>query len=58
MFKEYTNISILKDKIISTENIAIAIWDELEIYINNLGVKLHCVKVVETENNYVEYFGN
>lgn len=51
-------VDFLKDKIISTENIAMAIWDELEVYINNLGVKLHCVKVVETENNYVEYFGN
>lgn len=51
-------VDFLKDKIISTENIAIAIWEELDIYINNLGVKLHCVKLVETENNFVEYYGN
>ena len=51
-------VDFLKDKIVSTENIAIAIWDELELYINNLGVKIHCIKVVETENNFVEYFGN
>jgi 6-pyruvoyltetrahydropterin/6-carboxytetrahydropterin synthase len=51
-------VDFLQNKIVSTENIAIAIWEELEIFINNLGVKLHSVKLVETENNYVEYFGN
>ena len=51
-------VDFLKDRIVSTENIAIAIWEELEPFINNLGVKMHCVKLVETENNYVEYFGN
>lgn len=50
-------VDFLKGKIISTENLAIGIWEQLEPHINNLGVKLHSVKIQETENNVVEYFG-
>ena len=42
----------------STEVLAISIWEELELEIKKLGGILHCVKLVETENNYVEYYGN
>ncbi len=41
----------------STENVAIAIWKILDKRIADLGAKLHCVKLYETANNYVEYFG-
>jgi len=41
----------------STENLAIAIWKELEGSIIAMGAQLHCIKLVETENNYVEYYG-
>lgn len=41
----------------STENIAMAIWRELEPTIAKMGATLHSIKLVETENNYVEYFG-
>lgn len=41
----------------STENLAMAIWKQLEGGIAALGATLHCVKLVETENNYVEYYG-
>ena len=41
----------------SAENLAIAIWQELQPHIAELGVEAHCVKIVETENNFVEYFG-
>ena len=51
-------VDFLTDKVISTENIAIGIWEQLEPDIKNIGVELHCIKVVETENNFVEYFGN
>ncbi len=50
-------VDFLKDMVTSTENLAISIWRELEDHIKILGVDLHCVKVVETENNYVEYYG-
>ncbi len=51
-------VDFLKDRILSTENLAIGIWEQLEPSILALGCLLHCVKVVETENNFVEYFGN
>jgi 6-pyruvoyltetrahydropterin/6-carboxytetrahydropterin synthase len=41
----------------STENLAIAIWEQIEGPINATGCKLHCVKLYETENNLVEYYG-
>jgi 6-pyruvoyltetrahydropterin/6-carboxytetrahydropterin synthase len=51
-------VDFMKGKIVSTENVAIAIWQELYDDIRNIGGLLHRVKLVETENNYVEYFGN
>lgn len=51
-------VEFLQDKIISTENIAMSIWDELIHPIKSLGCELHCIKLVETENNFVEYYGD
>lgn len=50
-------VSFMKGRIISTENLAIAIWEQLEPHIRDLNVQLHSVKVKESENNYAEYFG-
>jgi 6-pyruvoyltetrahydropterin/6-carboxytetrahydropterin synthase len=50
-------VDFMKGKIVSTENIAVGIWNEIEEDIRNIGADLYCVKIVETENNYVEYFG-
>jgi len=47
----------MKNVLTSTENVALGIWDEIYDKIKALGCELHCVKVVETENNYIEYFG-
>ena len=47
----------MKNTMASTENLAIAIWKELEKPINDLGCQLHCIKVFETENNSAEYYG-
>ena len=44
-------------KMASTEILAIEIWKRLFLEIENLGCALHCIKLYETENNYVEYFG-
>jgi len=41
----------------STENLAVAIWEQLVEPINALGCSLHCIRLQETENNYVEYYG-
>ena len=51
------DVDFMKDKLASTENLAIAIWQELLPYIEQEGVKLHSVKLYETENNFVEFFG-
>ncbi|MEJ2594187.1 MAG: 6-carboxytetrahydropterin synthase [bacterium] len=50
-------VNFMKGKLASTENLAVGIWNELEVHIKELGADLHCVKVTESENNYVEYFG-
>lgn len=49
------DVDFLKGIMPSIENIVIAIWNQLEPNIN--GCQLHCIKLVETENNYVEYYG-
>ena len=51
------DVEFMKDKLASTEVLAIAIWDILLPLINESGAQLHCVKIYETENNFVEYFG-
>ena len=51
-------VPFMKGKIPTAENIAIAIWQEIEADIIKLNCNLHCIKVVETENNSVEYYGN
>jgi len=59
---DHKNINIevdfMKEKLASTENLAVGIWEELKPQVSELNAQLHCVKVVESENNYVEYFGN
>ncbi|MCD6178799.1 MAG: 6-carboxytetrahydropterin synthase [Bacteroidales bacterium] len=50
-------VDFLKNKFTSTEVIAVSIWKELENNIKNMGATLHCVKISETENNSVEYYG-
>jgi len=41
----------------STENLAIKIWEQIESPIKEAGGELVKIKLEETENNYVEYFG-
>lgn len=52
------DVEFMKGKLASTENLAVAIWNELDKPIKQLGANLHCVKIQETENNFVEYFGD
>ena len=58
---DHRNINLdvwfMKGKIPSTEVLAIAIWDQIEPEIRAAGCSLHAVKLFETENNFVEYFG-
>lgn len=41
----------------STENLAMAIWKQLDAPIAEHGAALHRIRIIETENNFVEYFG-
>lgn len=50
------DVDFMHGKICSTENLAIAIWQQLEPHFE--GVQLHSVRLHETENIYVEYYGN
>jgi len=50
-------VSFMRGKIATTENLAIAIWDELKPFIEKEGALLHCIKISETENNTIEYYG-
>jgi 6-pyruvoyltetrahydropterin/6-carboxytetrahydropterin synthase len=47
----------MKGRMSSAENIAIAIWERLEGPIAEHGATLHQVKLWETENNIIDYFG-
>jgi 6-pyruvoyltetrahydropterin/6-carboxytetrahydropterin synthase len=51
------DVNFMKGRQSTTENIAIAIWEQIQTPIEKLGGTLHCVKLKETENNHVEYFG-
>jgi len=51
------DVDFMKGKLASTENLAIAIWDILFPLIEESDAQLHSIKIYETENNFVEYFG-
>jgi len=51
-------VDFLQGKVPTSENVAIGIWNELEKDILRLGAQLHCIRLEQSENNIVEYFGN
>ena len=51
------DVPFMSGKMSSTENLAIGIWEQLENLIKAKGGELVKIKLVETENNFVEYFG-
>ncbi len=50
------DVDFMKDVIPTAENIAVKIWDQLVDKIPQ--GRLYKIKLYETENNYVEYFGD
>ncbi len=50
------DVEFMQGKMCSTENLAIAIWDQLVPHLP-AGVQLHGIKLYETPRIYVEYFG-
>lgn len=51
------DVDFMKGKMASTEVLAIEIFNQLNQPIAEQGAVLHAVKLYETENNFVEYFG-
>ncbi len=51
------DVDFMKGRMASTEVLAIAIWEQIAPAVKLEGSELHSVKLYETENNYVEYFG-
>jgi len=51
------DVDFMKGRIATTENLAVAIWNELKEPVEKEGAQLHCIKIEETENNYIEYYG-
>lgn len=50
-------VDFMQGKLASTEVLAMAIYEQLELPIAQLGAKLHSIRICETENNSVEYKG-
>lgn len=51
------DVPFLTGTMASTENIVIAIWEILNSPIRELGGELVKLKLIETENNFVTYYG-
>lgn len=51
------DVDFMKGKLASTEVLTVAIWEQLQVTIKQYGADLHCIRLHETENNFVEYFG-
>jgi 6-pyruvoyltetrahydropterin/6-carboxytetrahydropterin synthase len=50
-------VDFLQGLVPTSENVAIGIWNQLEQDIAALGARLHCIRLEQSENNIVEYFG-
>lgn len=51
------DVPFLQGIMASTENVAIAIWELIEEDVRLNGGELAKIKLIETENNFVEYYG-
>jgi 6-pyruvoyltetrahydropterin/6-carboxytetrahydropterin synthase len=51
------DVDFMQGKIATTENLAVSIWNELKPAIEKEGTTLHCVRIEETDNNSIEYYG-
>jgi 6-pyruvoyltetrahydropterin/6-carboxytetrahydropterin synthase len=51
------DVDFMKGKIATTENLAVAIWNQLQGPVEKEGALLHCIRIEETENNSIEYYG-
>lgn len=52
------DVPFMKNQLASIEILVIEFWNQIYNSIKALGAQLHSLKLVESENNSVEYFGN
>jgi len=52
------DVDFMKDMMTTAENIAVAIWNELAAPLAARNATLHQVRLYETENNIIDYYGN
>ncbi len=52
-----TDVAFMEGKITSAENLVVAFWDILAPLMQEHNAILHCIKLEETVNNVVEYYG-
>lgn len=51
------DVPFLQGKMVSTEVLVVEIWKLIEKDIATQGAELYYIKLMETENNFVEYWG-
>ena len=51
------DVDFMKGVLPSTENVAVAFWNQIESKINSPKRKLYSIRIRETQNNSVEYRG-
>ncbi len=51
------DVPFMQGLLTSSENFAVAIWKQLEQPLKDIGTTLYSVKLIETKNIYVEYYG-
>jgi 6-pyruvoyltetrahydropterin/6-carboxytetrahydropterin synthase len=51
------DVPFLRGKMCSTEVLTVEIWNIIAQDIEGQGAELHSLKLMETENNFVEYYG-
>ena len=51
------DVPFLKGKMPSIEIMVIEFWKIIDNQLADYECNLHCLKLIETENNYVEYYG-
>lgn len=49
------DVDFMAGKMASIENLVVGIWEQIEPHLVNCS--LHCIKLYETHQNYVEYYG-
>ncbi len=52
------DVPFMKGKFTSTEVLAMEFWKILQPLVRDFGAHMHCVRLDETENNSVEYYGD